>query len=92
MEELDLNGWLTTEEAAKRAGFNKTWIVRLLGDGRLRGQKINGKAWIVSAKDLDRYCKNPPSVGRPRRHSAQPAPSAKPRPSAKVPQKRTASK
>jgi excisionase family DNA binding protein len=92
MEELNLNGWLTVDEAATKAGFSRSWITTLLCGGKLRGQKINGKAWIVSAKDLDRYCKNPPSVGRPRRHSAQPAPSAKPRPSAKVSQKRTASK
>jgi len=66
-EDLDLRGWLTIDEAAERSGFSRAWITRLLGSGRLRGQRIHGRAWLVSSRALDEYTANPPAMGRPKK-------------------------
>jgi excisionase family DNA binding protein len=75
MEAMNLRDLLTVEAAAAEYGFSKTWITRLLNAGRLQGVRINGRAWMVSKKDLARYSKTKQPVGRP----AKPTPSAKPR-------------
>lgn len=54
---------LTTEEAAKRLGVNRSRIRQLILAGRLPAEKF-GKAWAIDPKDLEAVRTRKP--GRPR--------------------------
>ena len=72
MEEKTLTGWMSVDEAAELSGFSRTWITRLLNQKRLKGTRINGKAWLVNSSDLKRYAKERAPIGRPSKPVASP--------------------
>lgn len=57
---------MSSKEAAKKMECSVAWIRQLLSLGKLEGLKINERAWLVNAKSLERYMRDPPSTGRPR--------------------------
>lgn len=72
MEERELTGWVSVDDAAEQSGFSRTWITRLLNQQRVKGLRINGKAWLVNMKDLQRYAKEKAPIGRPQKPVASP--------------------
>jgi excisionase family DNA binding protein len=42
---------LTTQEAADKLGIDRSRVLRLIGDGRLKAKKY-GPQWIVDSSDL----------------------------------------
>ena len=59
----DLNEFMTTQEAAKKLGFNVKSIPKMLRDGVLKGERF-GRAWLVSRKSLDEYISNTIGMGK----------------------------
>lgn len=55
---------LTTAQAAAHIGCNVTWIVQLLGEGRIKGTK-DGRRWQVDAASLDAYIDRGPKKRGP---------------------------
>lgn len=70
MESTQLRSWMTVEQAAEEAGFSRTWILRLLHEGRLKGHRFNGRAWMVSKSGLTKYLKERQPIGRPKNTAA----------------------
>lgn len=71
--------WIAIGEAARIMQCSKSWILVLLRDGRLEGQKIHSRAWAVSRKaalrNAEEYASGlgKPRVGRPRADNPPPA-------------------
>jgi len=72
MEESQLSGWITIDDAVQQSGFSRSWITRLLNEERLKGFRVHGKAWLVDASDLKRYAKERAPIGRPSKPVASP--------------------
>ena len=48
------DGWLTVTQAADRMQRSRGLILRLIGEGRIKAQRM-GSIWAVSAKSLERF-------------------------------------
>jgi excisionase family DNA binding protein len=65
----DLNGFVTTQEAAEQLGrFNVDHVRRMLREGDLEGRKV-GYMWFVSVDSIQRYLKETAGMNKfdPRR-------------------------
>lgn len=58
--------WLSTNDAANILGCTYGRIRQLMRDGRLVGQKLNGRAWIIQKSSVEELAKKPKGVGRNR--------------------------
>ena len=56
---------LTTKEAAIYLGVTQGRIRQLLLEGKIQGQKIAPRFWLIPQKELQPFF-SPPRVGRPR--------------------------
>jgi len=63
--------WITVTEAAELIGVTNSYVTRLLADGRVKGERFHGRAWLVDRKSAESYRDNPPPMGRPRSRAAQ---------------------
>lgn len=55
MKELDLSNYYLTQVVAERLSVTTDRIVQLIKEGRLKGQKIGNKVWIVEKQSADDY-------------------------------------
>jgi len=62
----DENRQITITEAAELFGFSTSWMRILLERGRVPGRKF-GQTWTVNKETLERYLKERPPRGRPRK-------------------------
>ena len=46
---------LTTKDAAKLADVTDGYIRRLLGEGTLKGRKLNGWLWLVDRRSFEKW-------------------------------------
>ncbi|MCH7554316.1 MAG: helix-turn-helix domain-containing protein [Chloroflexi bacterium] len=69
-----MRGFTTVTDAAERIGSNRQYVRALLAQGRLKGEKINPRLWMISERSLDRYLATRRPPGRPakRRRKASP--------------------
>ena len=51
----DLADFITTEEAARKLGFNIQTIRSMVRNSKLEGLKISGRTWLVSKKSVEAY-------------------------------------
>ena len=58
----ELSEYISTQEAAERAGLTRSHIRRLLERGTLQGQRF-GRDWMVYAPALATYAANRPRPG-----------------------------
>jgi excisionase family DNA binding protein len=56
MEEM-LQGYITTTQAAERAGIDVSQIRRMVDTGKIRGVKA-GRNWLAEIESLDYYAAN----------------------------------
>ena len=56
---------ITTTEAAERLGVTRSYINKLLKQGRLPGAYQRGRAWIIPEEAIDNIV--PRKMGRPRK-------------------------
>jgi excisionase family DNA binding protein len=65
----DIAEFMTTQEAAQALGFHVGSIQNMLRAGKLEGQRIGGKVWLVSRKSVERYKKQSEGMSKfdPRR-------------------------
>ena len=68
----DHRSYLTTPQAAERTGLSKTYLTKLLRNGKLEGFRL-GRDWLIYADSLDRYLAVPhkPGPKGPRRKLAE---------------------
>jgi hypothetical protein len=75
--------WISVPEACDIVCVTDAMIGRMLADGRLKGFRLNDKAWAVDRKSCEQnireYLANPPTYGRPRRVGEQCAPKKRPK-------------
>ena len=57
--------YVSTGEAAAMLCCTTGWIRNRLISGQLKGQKLNGRAWLVSRASVRWYEKHRRPVGRP---------------------------
>jgi hypothetical protein len=57
---------LTAPEAAKRYGLSRSYLVKLLGRGLIKGRMAAG-VWLIEAASLSKYLANRRPRGRPTR-------------------------
>jgi excisionase family DNA binding protein len=64
----DLNEFMTTEEAAKKLGFNVRSIPYMIKSETLEGVRF-GRSWLVSKKSVKEYIKKTDGMSKndPRR-------------------------
>jgi len=74
--------WISVPEACDIVCVTDAMIGRMLLDGRLKGFRLNDKAWAVDRKSCEQnireYLANPPTGGRPRRVGERRAPAKRP--------------
>lgn len=74
--------WISVPEACDIVCVTDAMIGRMLADGRLKGFRLNDKAWAVDRKSCEanirEYLANPPTGGRPRRVGERRAPAKRP--------------
>lgn len=46
-----MDGWITTQEAARRLGVTEQAVRRALAENRLKGEKIGGR-WLIEEKGV----------------------------------------
>lgn len=65
----DLTEFMTTQEAAQALGYNVKSVQNMLRSGRLKGQRMGGKIWLVSKKSVEEYKKQSDGMSKydPRR-------------------------
>ena len=65
----DLAEFMTTQEAAQALGFHLASIQRMIKAGKLEGQRMGGKIWLVSRKSVEEYKKQSEGMSKrdPRR-------------------------
>jgi len=51
LSDQELKQWITTQEAARITGYDKTYISRLIRKGRVKGIKP-GHDWLVNRESL----------------------------------------
>lgn len=49
-----MNGLLTVEEAAKILDYHPNHVRRMLRQGKIRGKKPSGYAWMISRREVRR--------------------------------------
>lgn len=49
--------WITTAEAADMLNVTQRWITDLAVQGKIKGQKINPKLWLVTRESVKEYAK-----------------------------------
>jgi hypothetical protein len=54
--------YVTTRQAADRAGFAQAYVRMLIGRGALQAQRI-GSVWLVNVPSLEHYMANRPRPG-----------------------------
>lgn len=59
--------WLTTAQAAEQLGASQLQVQRWLKAGRLKGQLMSARLWLVSAASVAGFVKRP--RGRPRKRT-----------------------
>ena len=57
-----LNEYVSTAQAAERAGFGRDHVLHLIGAGSLEAQRV-GYVWLVNVPSLERYLANRPRPG-----------------------------
>lgn len=60
--------YFTVSQSAEMAGCTVSYVRQLLRKGVILGEKIGDRAWLISAKEIEKL-KKPPTgkLGRPRR-------------------------
>ena len=68
----DLKGYMTTEQAADRLGFNVMHVRAMIREKRLEALKA-GRTWLVARKAIDRYLRDTAGMSKhdPRRNSGK---------------------
>jgi len=61
------NNPISTAEAAILIGCTARCVRQMLVDGRLSGQRIGLRTWIVERKSAENMRENPAKMGRPRK-------------------------
>lgn len=57
---------VSVPEAAEIIGCTTGRVHQLIADGTISGEKVNGRAWLLLRKDVERIAKKPRTTGRPR--------------------------
>jgi hypothetical protein len=82
--------WISVPEACDIVCVTDAMIGRMLADGRLKGFRLNDKAWAVDRESCERnireYLASPPQYGRRRRVGERCSP--KKRPAGRSPRRR----
>lgn len=50
-----INGYMSVSEASKILGVNTSRVRQLLGGGKLDGEKVNPRCWVVSEDSVRSY-------------------------------------
>ncbi len=50
-----MQGYLTSPQAAKFLSLSRAAITKALREGRLRGQKVGPRAWMIQKSDLNAF-------------------------------------
>ena len=59
-----LEDYISVKEASERYGVSESYITRLLREGRLKGQKLGLRVWMVNVNEVEAYLKEPRKRGR----------------------------
>ena len=62
--------WITVQAAMERSGYSKSWMLKLISDGRLRARRV-GPIWTVSEASLENFLKLDRPTGRPPKRRRQ---------------------
>lgn len=60
----------SVQEAADILGCSDGYIRRLLIDGKIKGEKLSERVWLVNVASVEAYDRLKITVGRPRKNSA----------------------
>ena len=61
---MELDEYMTSEEAAEYLGVNRSRISQLIKSGELEAKRF-GKSWAISAESVRRRKENNPGPGNP---------------------------
>ena len=56
--------WLTVSEAVAKSGFHRTYINKLIHEGRLKSKRI-GPIWTIATTSLETFMAQERKPGRP---------------------------
>lgn len=74
---VELPAFVTTDEAARRAGLNQRYITQLAKAGKLSGRKI-GASWIIYEESLQAFIASQRKPGPKGPIGPRPKPPAEP--------------
>lgn len=58
---------ITVAQAAAIAGVEPVWLRRQVAAGKIKGQKITKRMWLVDGASLREWMSKPRKVGRPKK-------------------------
>lgn len=56
--------YISVKEASEKYGLSESYITRLLREGRVKGQKLGLRVWMVNPSKVEAYLKEPRKRGR----------------------------
>lgn len=63
---MAFENYVSVPEAAEIIGCTTGRVHQLIAEGVLSGEKVNGRAWLLLRKDVERVARKPRTTGRPR--------------------------
>jgi excisionase family DNA binding protein len=66
MSTVQLGNLVSVSEAAERLGIRQELVLRYIKQGRLRGEQVVGRAWLIDAESLEEFAAKPRRVGNPK--------------------------
>jgi len=61
-----MQGFINVAEAANRLGVTVQMVRKLITAGRLQGEQVSPRCWLVSVASIDARLANPPPSGNPK--------------------------
>jgi excisionase family DNA binding protein len=65
MSTVQLGNLVSVSEAAEKLRISEVLVRKYVRDGRLRGEQVAGRAWLIDSESLEEFASKPRAVGNP---------------------------
>lgn len=63
---MAFDNYVSVPEAAEIIGCTQGRVHQLRDEGQITGEKVNGRAWLLLRKDVEKIANTKAATGRPR--------------------------